>query len=51
MRILEGDTIAGDAFGVRASGLAERRYGMHIVVGSASPLRYLATRRNSNLGF
>lgn len=50
MRILGGDTVAGDALGVRASGLAERRYGMYFVAGSTSPLRYLAARRNSNLG-
>lgn len=29
MRILGGDTVAGDAFGVRASGLADCQYEKH----------------------
>jgi hypothetical protein len=29
MRIVGGDTVAGDAFGVRASGLADCQYGKH----------------------
>jgi len=41
-RILGDDDVAGNAFGVRASGLADRRYGMPLWT---SPLRYLAARR------
>ena len=32
MCILRGDNVAGDAFGMKASGLAVRRYGMPLVV-------------------
>jgi hypothetical protein len=45
MCILGGDTVAGGASGVGASGLAGRRYGMFLVAGKTSPLRYLAARR------
>ena len=40
-RILGSDIIAGDAFGVRVSGLAERRYGMYYLEVSTNPLRSL----------
>ena len=43
MSIIGSDTIAGDAFGVGAFGLADRGYGMQELL--ASPMRYLAARR------
>lgn len=49
-RILGGDAIAGNAFGVRASGLADRRYGMSPAVWKSKPVALFGCPAEPNLG-